>query len=52
VTSDTHFSGGVYFDPLFKRLREVKSKWIVPDKSKKALEKSIVKGKNKKYAKS
>ncbi len=41
--TDHHFSGGVYFDPIFKRLREVKSKWVVPDKSKKALEKSIKK---------
>lgn len=39
VLSET---SNIYFSPEFKRLREDKSKWVIPLKLKLALEKSIV----------
>ena len=36
----------VYFDPIFKRIREVKHNWKIKKNAKEALENSIKKSKN------
>ena len=36
----------VFFDPIFKRIREVKHNWKIKKDAKEALEKSILKSKN------
>lgn len=42
IDPQTHFfSSGVFFNPIFKRVREAKQKWKIKKKLKDTLEKSI-----------
>ena len=46
VTNDETLLSGIHFDPVFEPMRiRGKKKWIINEKSKKALEESIKRGK-------